>query len=97
MRSESAPMQQTWREHGHLLLVADGMGGHAVGELASKIAADTVCHTFFKLRDLDVVDALRTIARNGQCRDQRTRLAQSRFQPRWGRRARPSCCVPKGR
>ncbi len=51
--------QQTWREHGHLLMVADGMGGHAVGELASKIAADTVCHTFFKVRDLDVVDALR--------------------------------------
>ena len=50
---------KTWREHGHLLMVADGMGGHAVGELASKIAADTVCHTFFKLRDLDVVDALR--------------------------------------
>jgi PPM family protein phosphatase len=50
---------QTWREHGHLLMVADGMGGHAVGELASKIAADTVCHTFFKLRDLDVVQALR--------------------------------------
>ena len=40
-------------------MVADGMGGHAVGELASKIAADTVCHTFFKLRDLDVVDALK--------------------------------------
>ncbi len=51
--------QQTWREHGHLLMVADGMGGHAVGELASKIAADTVCHTFFKVRDLDVVAALR--------------------------------------
>jgi serine/threonine protein phosphatase PrpC len=51
--------QQTWREHGHLLMVADGMGGHAVGELASKIAADTVCHTFFKLREMDVVDALR--------------------------------------
>jgi PPM family protein phosphatase len=50
---------QTWREHGHLLLVADGMGGHAVGELASKIAADTVCHTFFKLRDADVVESLK--------------------------------------
>jgi protein phosphatase len=50
---------ETWRQHGHLLMVADGMGGHAVGELASKIAADTVCHTFFKLRDLDVVDAIK--------------------------------------
>ena len=51
---------QIFREHGHLLMVADGLGGHAVGELASKIAADTVCHTFFKLRDLDVVDALQS-------------------------------------
>jgi len=51
--------QETWRQHGHLLMVADGMGGHAVGELASKIAADTVCHTFFKLRDLEVTDSLK--------------------------------------
>src|SRR5579862_271537 len=51
--------QETWRQHGHLLMVADGMGGHAVGELASKIAADTVSHTFFKLRDLDAPEALK--------------------------------------
>jgi PPM family protein phosphatase len=50
---------ETWREHGHLLMVADGMGGHAVGELASKIAADTVCHTFFKIRNAEVPDALK--------------------------------------
>jgi protein phosphatase len=49
----------TWRQHGHLLMVADGMGGHAVGELASKIAADTVCHTFFKIRNTVVPDALK--------------------------------------
>ncbi|HET6326870.1 MAG TPA: PP2C family serine/threonine-protein phosphatase [Planctomycetaceae bacterium] len=50
---------EIWREHGHLLMVADGMGGHAVGELASKIAADTVCHTFYKIRNTEVPDALK--------------------------------------
>jgi protein phosphatase len=50
---------EIWREHGHLLMVADGMGGHAVGELASKIAADTVCHTFFKIRNTEVPAALK--------------------------------------
>jgi PPM family protein phosphatase len=50
---------EIWREHGHLLMVADGMGGHAVGELASKIAADTVCHTFFKTRNTEVPAALK--------------------------------------
>jgi PPM family protein phosphatase len=50
---------ETWREHAHLLMVADGMGGHAVGELASKIAADTVCHTFFKIRNTEVPAALK--------------------------------------
>jgi protein phosphatase len=34
------------------------MGGHAVGELASKIAVDTIPHTFDKLRQLNAKDAL---------------------------------------
>jgi protein phosphatase len=33
---------------GHLFLVADGMGAHAVGELASKIAADSIPHIYAK-------------------------------------------------
>lgn len=48
-----------WRKRGHLFVVADGMGGHAVGELASKIATDTVSHTFFKETDEDLADALK--------------------------------------
>ncbi|MFN0051557.1 MAG: PP2C family protein-serine/threonine phosphatase [Planctomycetales bacterium] len=48
-----------WGEHGHLFLVADGMGGHAVGELASKIAADTIPHAFHKLQDQPAAEALR--------------------------------------
>lgn len=48
-----------WRGRGHLFLVADGMGGHAVGELASKIAAETIPHTFFKLPLADPAVLLR--------------------------------------
>ena len=51
--------RETWQRGGHVFLVADGMGGHAVGELASKIAADTIPHTFQKTRDMPTGQALR--------------------------------------
>ncbi|HLJ09942.1 MAG TPA: PP2C family serine/threonine-protein phosphatase [Planctomycetaceae bacterium] len=54
-----APDREHWNRRGHLFLVADGMGGHAVGELASKIAADTIPHTFQKLQDQDPPQALK--------------------------------------
>jgi protein phosphatase len=47
------------RERGHLLMVADGMGAHAAGELASKLAADGVPHLYFKYRELAPAEALR--------------------------------------
>ena len=37
-----------WRRRGHLFLVADGMGAHAVGEKASEQAAGVIPHTYFK-------------------------------------------------
>lgn len=37
-----------FRDRGHVFLVADGMGAHAVGELASKLAADTIPHVYTK-------------------------------------------------
>lgn len=52
-----------WRERGHLFLVADGMGAHAAGELASKMAADGVPLKYFKNRDLPAAEALRESVR----------------------------------
>ncbi len=52
--------RESWQERGHLFVVADGMGGHAVGELASKMAVDTVPHTFDKLRSQNPMVALKT-------------------------------------
>ncbi|MCH2596451.1 MAG: protein phosphatase 2C domain-containing protein, partial [Pirellulales bacterium] len=37
-----------WLSQGHLLVVADGMGAHAAGELASKLATDTITHSYHK-------------------------------------------------
>lgn len=53
-----SPDAETFQTRGHLFIVADGMGGHAVGELASKIAVDTIPHTFFKNRTDDIPTAL---------------------------------------
>lgn len=54
----------TWAERGHLFLVADGMGAHAAGELASKLAVGHIPHTYFKRRDLYPPAALRQAIRD---------------------------------
>jgi PPM family protein phosphatase len=46
------------QERGHFLMVADGMGAHAAGELASKLAADGVSHLYHKYRDVSPPEAL---------------------------------------
>ncbi len=40
--------EDQFRERGHLYLVADGMGAHAVGEKASEQAAAVIPHTYHK-------------------------------------------------
>src|SRR5437660_4755931 len=37
-----------FRQRGHVFLVADGMGAHAVGELAAKMAVDNIPHIYSK-------------------------------------------------
>jgi protein phosphatase len=46
------------QSRGHLVMVADGMGAHAAGELASKIAAEGVPHLYAKYQELSPPDAV---------------------------------------
>lgn len=55
----AAKDQQEWRAKGHVFMVADGMGAHAVGEMASAMACQIVPHTFQKYVGDGPVKALR--------------------------------------
>lgn len=55
-----AGSQEIFQSRGHLFMVADGMGAHAAGELASKLATDTVALTYPKLLHLSPPEAIRT-------------------------------------
>jgi protein phosphatase len=48
-----------WRQRGHLFLVADGMGAHAVGEKASEQAAGVIPHLYNKHAQQGPAPALR--------------------------------------
>ena len=49
---------ESWKKRGHVFMVADGMGAHAVGELASKLACDNIPHNFAKLKVSSTAEAL---------------------------------------
>lgn len=53
-----AGSRERWLERGHLFMVADGMGAHAAGELASKLATDVVPLTYSKLADRPPPEAI---------------------------------------
>ena len=52
--------EEQWHERGHLFLVADGMGAHAVGEKASEQAAQVIPHSYVKHATEGPISALRT-------------------------------------
>jgi protein phosphatase len=51
--------QHQWLTRGHVFLVADGMGAHAVGELASELAVGIIPHTYDKHAGQGTAAALR--------------------------------------
>jgi len=53
-----ATRPEPWRLRGHLYMVADGMGAHAVGELASKLACDNIPHNYNKIKASPPAEAI---------------------------------------
>ncbi|CAN5694841.1 hypothetical protein BH23PLA1_BH23PLA1_12800 [soil metagenome] len=53
-----AKTQEVWKRRGHVFIVADGMGAHAVGEMASKLACDNIPHNYLKSRSGLPVEAI---------------------------------------
>lgn len=54
-----AGSMEQWQRKGHVFVVADGMGAHAAGELASKLAIDHVPHLYSKYNDASAPEELR--------------------------------------
>lgn len=48
-----------WESRGRLLIVADGMGGHAAGEIASRLAVETLHRQYYDEDDVPLPPAIR--------------------------------------
>lgn len=53
-----AESKAAWEKLGHVFIVADGMGAHAAGELASKLAVELIPHRYLKLSDFPPAEAM---------------------------------------
>lgn len=53
-----ADTHERYQSRGHLFVVADGMGAHAAGELASRMAIDKIPHQYLKRSPIGAAEAL---------------------------------------
>ena len=57
-REVIVPDVDTWHSRGHLFVMADGMGAHAAGELASTQAVEGIRYLYYKHTELSPPEAL---------------------------------------
>lgn len=77
-----------WNRKGHLFVVADGMGAHAAGELASKLAIDHIPHLYAKYNDMLPHDAMRKAVKDANSEIHRRGQANEEFH-----NMGTTCCV----
>jgi protein phosphatase len=75
----AADSLSVFESRGHLLMIADGMGAHAAGELASRLAVEQVPHLYRKYVELSPPDALLRAFREGNTEINRRGCANTDF------------------
>ena len=69
----------TWKQTGHMFIVADGMGAHAAGELASGLAVEKIPHLYRKLTEIIPPEASRKAVKEANAEINRRGEANEEF------------------